>query len=314
MRESTRRNVEAARASSTRALYAAAWTAFVAWQARNEPEMELGVPAGAAQVADYLSELGERAQPATVRVHAAAIAARHRDAGLPSPTDTALVRDALAGHTNRRGLDQVQARALDAAAYLAITEVACTPRRTRGGRMETDREANRRGITDMAVIGLMRDAMLRRSEAAALTWRDLQVEPDGSGSVRIRRSKTDQAGAGATRYVSPEIVEVLEVLRTVREDGPDASITGLSPSQICRRIAAATAAAGLGPGYSGHSPRVGMAVDLARGGISMPMILNAGRWSSERTAMRYVEAVTANRGAVAAWYAQQEDDDDGTQH
>ena len=272
------------------------------------------LPSDAEAVADYLSELGERASPSTVRVHAAAIAAKHRDAGLASPTDTTLVRTAIAGNERRRGVAQDQAAPLDADAFCTITEVACKPRRTRGGRMETPREANRRGVTDMATIGLMRDAMLRRSEAAALTWRDFSLEPDGSGTVRIARSKTDQRSEGAVRYVSPEIVEVLEVLRTVRHDTDDSPIVGLSPSQICRRIAAAAQAAGLGPGYSGHSPRVGMAVDLARAGLSMPMILEAGRWASERTAMRYVQAVTANRGAVAAWYAQQEDDDDATQH
>lgn len=310
MRDATMLNLEAARATSTRALYAAAWTAFEAFFREYFAQPLVKLPASPDAVADYLSELGERCAPSTVRVHAAAIAAKHRDAGVASPTEDGLVRRALEGHARRRGLAQDQAAPLDADAYLAITEVACAPRRTRGGRMETDREANRRGVTDMAMIGLMRDAMLRRSETAALTWHDFHLERDASATVRIRRSKTDQAGEGAVRYVSPEVVEVLETLRIVREDRPDSPIVGLSPSQICRRIAAAAAAAGLGPGFSGHSPRIGMAVDLARAGISMPMILEAGRWSSERTAMRYVQAVTASRGAVATWYAQQPDDDE----
>ena len=249
MRDATHRNLEAARASSTRALYAAAWTAFVAWIGDRAV-----LPSDAEAVADYLSELGERASPSTVRVHAAAIAAKHRDAGLASPTDTTLVRTAIAGNERRRGVAQDQAAPLDADAFLAITEVACEPRRTRGGRMETPREANRRGVTDMATIGLMRDAMLRRSEAAALTWRDFALEPDGSGTVRIRRSKTDQRSEGTARYVSPEIVEVLEVLRTVRtvrNDTDDSSIVGLSPSQICRAHRRRGPSGGAGPGVLG---------------------------------------------------------------
>ena len=41
------------------------------------------------------------------------------------------------------------------------------------------------------------DAVLRRSEAAALTWADIERAADGSGRVTVYRSKTDQAGQGA---------------------------------------------------------------------------------------------------------------------
>ena len=44
---------------------------------------------------------------------------------------------------------------------------------------------------DVAIITTMRDGLLRVSEAAALTWGDIQPQPDGSGLMRIRRSKTD---------------------------------------------------------------------------------------------------------------------------
>ena len=42
-----------------------------------------------------------------------------------------------------------------------------------------------------AFASVMRDAMLRRSEAAALEWADVELRPDGSGRLTIRRSKTD---------------------------------------------------------------------------------------------------------------------------
>ena len=40
---------------------------------------------------------------------------------------------------------------------------------------------------------------------------------------------------------------------------PGASVFSLSASQISRRVKAATNMAGLGEGFSAHSPRVGMA-------------------------------------------------------
>ena len=60
--------------------------------------------------------------------------------------------------------------------------------------------------------------------------------------------------------------------------------------------------AGLGDGYSGHSARVGMAVDLARGGVELPALMAAGRWSAPTMPARYTSAETAGRGAVARWY------------
>ena len=40
----------------------------------------------------------------------------------------------------------------------------------------------------------MFDGMLRRSEAAVLTWADVVREADGSGRLTVRRSKTDPEG------------------------------------------------------------------------------------------------------------------------
>jgi len=40
---------------------------------------------------------------------------------------------------------------------------------------------------------------------------------------------------------------------------------------------------------SGHSMRVGAAQDLLNSGVSMPIIMQRGRWSKTDTVMRYVE-------------------------
>ena len=59
-----------------------------------------------------------------------------------------------------------------------------------------------RGNLDIALISLMRDAMLRVSEAAVLTWSDIVSEADGTGRLLIRRSKTDAEGEGAVGFLS----------------------------------------------------------------------------------------------------------------
>ena len=117
----------------------------------------------------------------------------------------------------------------------------------------------------MAVIRLMRDAMLRVSEAAGLTWQDLRTEADGTGRLLIRRSKTDPAGAGTVMFVSAETMATLGVIQNGA--GETARIFGLRPNQLSRRIKQGPAqAAGLGGGFSGHSPRVGMARGPGAGG------------------------------------------------
>ena len=63
-----------------------------------------------------------------------------------------------------------QADALTSEALARIRETARLPRRGCGGRMETPAAALARAAVDLAIIGVMADGGLRRSEAAALTW------------------------------------------------------------------------------------------------------------------------------------------------
>ena len=80
------------------------------------------------------------------------------------------------------------------------------------------------------------------------------------------------------------------------------SVFGLRPNQLSRRIKQAAEAAGLGDGFSGHSPRVGMARDLARAGIELPRLMNAGRWRSPTMPAHYTRNETAGKGAVAQFH------------
>ena len=49
----------------------------------------------------------------------------------------------------------------------------------------------------MALVAALSDGGLRRSEAAALTWGDVQRWEDGSGRFTVLRSKTDVEAQGA---------------------------------------------------------------------------------------------------------------------
>ncbi len=121
---------------------------------------------------------------------------------------------------------------------------------------------------DIALISVMRDALLRRSEAAEVRWERIAPQPDGSGRLTIPWSKTDQQGEGVVLYLGSPTMKALGRIRPrqrqmLERDKDEKGLFGLKAAAISERIAAAALAAGLGEGYSGHSCRVGMAVDLA---------------------------------------------------
>ncbi len=279
--------------------YRVQWRNFTVW-ALGKGIREL--PADPAQVAAYLAErIEERGhKPATLRAAASAIAFVHRAAGHDDPCSNLEVKRTLRSATRKAGRRQKQAKALTAEAMSAIQSTACRPRRGRGGRVESRETARCRGNLDIALISLMRDAMLRVSEAAVLTWRDIVAEADGTGRLLIRRSKTDAEGEGSVAFLSVPTMSALGSLCGSRVDSD--SVFGLRPNQIARRIKQAADAAGLGDGFSGHSPRVGMARDLARAGIELPSLMNAGRWRSPTMPAHYTRNETAGRGAVAQFH------------
>ena len=89
---------------------------------------------------------------------------------------------------------------LDLDCYLATRKTAHRPSWGRGGRMERTPNARRRGALDVAMIGLMSDARLRVSEAAELTWDDVERVRGGSGRVRVvPAEETSYREVSATR-------------------------------------------------------------------------------------------------------------------
>ncbi len=291
-----RRALAASLSENTRRAYLGHWAAFGAWCGENG---YAPAPAAAETVAAHLAVLAETAAAATLKVRRAAIGAAHRAAGLADPAGSELVKRALAGLVRERAAPQRQARALDLAALAAIRATACAPRTGRqSGRTESGERARGRGLADSALCSVLFYAGLRRSEAAALKWGDVEASADGSGLLWVRRSKTDPEAGGDVRYLPREALRALGAIRP--EEAGD-RVFGLGARQVGRRVAAAARAAGLGEGFSGHSGRVGLAAELSRAGASTHEIAAAGGWQSAGMVIRYTRRETARRGAVAKY-------------
>jgi len=172
---------------------------------------------------------------------------------------------------------------------------------------------NLRDIRDRALVAVAYDSMCRREELVLLRVEDVAETADGSGSVLIRRSKTDTTGEGATAYLSPLTMRLLKEWTTQAgiKEGPlflrvhgsasvGEALTAQSVMAVLRKV-------GRWIGLereeweriSGHSARVGAAQDLLALNIDLSSVMQAGRWKDTRMPMRYGERVLAGRGAMA---------------
>ena len=291
-------------APNTTKSYLAGWNDFTGWCVENRCP---GLPAAPADVGRYLEDLVETRGMtlSTARNRLAAVAAAHRLGKHPDPVKDPLVKATLKRLAREYGKPRKQAKGLTAEALAAVKATSQIQRVHNGKRRrrETETQAARRAAVDLALLQVMRDGLLRISEAAALTWGNVELQEDGSGRLHVARSKTDQSSEGAVLFLGPAAVQTLVAIRpeeAVIDAG--ARVFNLSADRIRRRIKAAARMAGLGEGFSGHSPRVGMAQDLSAAGAELPELMTAGRWDSPTMPAKYTEGQAAGRGAVDRYY------------
>jgi integrase len=257
------------------------------------------LPAAAKTVRDFVLECaGLRKKPATIRRYVATIGRAHRAAGVSDPTATETVKLALKEMGRSAPARQRQARGLTWAEIEVFLSVE--PR-------------NLRDIRDRALVVVAYDTMCRREELVSLQIEDIAEAGDGSGSVLIRRSKTDTTGEGATAYLSPLTMRLIS--EWIKESGLKAGpifVRVLGPSSVgsvltAQNVSAVLRKVGQWIGLpkeeyrriSGHSARVGAAQDLLALNISLGSVMQAGRWKDTRMPIRYAERVLATRGGMA---------------
>lgn len=276
-------------APSTIAKYTAHARAWTQWATEHGVQ---AFPASAADVVRYLEGSGRSIS--WRRIVVAMLSVAHEAAGAKNPARSFAVKASLR-RFSRCAPHQRQARPLHESDWqAAISSLdASTPQ----------------GARDLAILGVMRGCLLRQSEVCALDVDDIE-----EGDVLIvRRSKTDQQGRGAALFVPPQAAQALKawlaclpelsgaVFREVHRSGSIMGrLTTRSISLILRRICRK---AGISEdGISGHSPRVGMAQDLAAADIGLVEIQRAGRWKSPSMPGYYTRAAAARKGAVAKFY------------
>ena len=277
------------------------WAKFKVWCTKKDI---VPLEAGPSAVCGYLSFKAERLEASTVR--------SMRDALLwwfsnsrpdDNPVDTIAVKRVMKGIQNKRGRPSDQMTPIRHKDYELIMGVAYE---RRGG--ESRDGALLRGAVDVAIIGLLRDGMLRCGEGAKARWEHLERQSDGGGALLIPRSKNDQQGEGAVVRVSPERMDALDYMQDIRrvlqsERSKRPEIFTLSSTNLYIHVREACEWAGLVGRYGSHSCRIGMAQDLASAGFTVLQVMAAGRWKNPGMPALYIRNIDLMDGAVAQYYA-----------
>lgn len=304
----------AAKSAATLKAVRADWQRFLEW---CEGQRVWALPVAPEDLQRFLNDqvvLGKKRS--TLDRYVNTVRLVHKGAGLPDPT-----------HTNDWALDWQ-------AIVVRLTERnANAPQQAEPLRTEHVRQIlatlgpTPLDLRDAALISLASDTLCRESELAVLTVDTL--ERAGAGwSVDLRRSKTEQAGLGTARYCSPDTKALIDAWcacagidrgylfipvgkGSAFTAPPAEKRTPLGAVQVARILRRRAQRAGVPGGalLSGHSSRVGSAIEMLEAGLSVAEVQFAGGWKSPRMVLHYGKQAQAGRNAMAQLRAAQSESD-----
>ena len=156
------------------------------------------------------------------------------------------------------------------------------------------------GIRNQVLLSLGYETMRRRSELCAFKFEDICQAPNGKPAIRLNFSKTDQFGTGKILPISQELLDLLKnwrsmisdkgyILRSISRHGYIGS--NLHPASISTLLKALQKDLKMDSDeqpLSGHSFRVGAALDLLEQGEPLEKIMLKGGWQTDSSAMKYL--------------------------
>jgi site-specific recombinase XerD len=279
--------IRASKAENTLRGYQTDWRAFCAW---CEVQQVCPMPATPETVAAFIAECASRLKVGSVQRRLNAIAEAHKAVGLDSPTHNAMVTNTMKGIRRTKGTAPAQKAATLIDDIRAMVDA-------------TDAELI--GLRDRALVLLGFAGAFRRSELVGLSVDDCAFGKDGL-TVTLRRSKTDQAGAGRKIGIpygsNPETCPVRNLQSWIEQAGISGgplfrSINrhgqvqpgGLAGIDVARVVKKLADRAGLDAAkYAGHSLRAGHATSAAIAGASERSIMNQTGHRSVQMVRRYI--------------------------
>jgi site-specific recombinase XerD len=315
--EGAREYARKSRSENTKGSYKSDWEDFKLWCAARGAAF---LPAAPSTVASYVADRAANAYdgpgprgtirryppctPATLGRRLVSISQAHKIARLPVPIDEA-VRSVLKGIRRDKGTAQ------DAKAPVLVAQLQSM--------VQTSRcSAGPVGKRNRALLLLGFAGGFRRSELVALDVADLDFHSDPAGLVvTIRRSKTDQEGAGrqvgipyghgntcpvkALRiWLDAAVITEGPVFRPVNRHD-QVGRGRLTAQSVALVVKSGAAAVDLDPSrFAGHSLRSGLATSAAAAGVSERSIMNQTGHTSEKMVRRYIRAGSLFQDNAAA--------------
>ncbi|MDA9950869.1 tyrosine-type recombinase/integrase [Luminiphilus sp.] len=247
------------------------------------------IPATADNLAMYVDDLSHTCKSATIRRRVNSLGTIFTLSKNPDPSKDPEVVLALKRMHRSIGRHQKQATPLT---------------RDQLERLLSNCSNDLRGLRNRVLLQLGYETMRRRSELCAFRFEDLEVRNNVKPILHLRKSKADQESIGRPIPISHELANLIEtwrekigvnsgfILRAVNKHG--AASSKLSPGSIplilnCLRRT--TTDSSEGTVLSGHSFRVGAALDLLHKGETLERIMIKGGWKSHDSAVRYLQQI-----------------------
>ena len=277
--------------------YAAAWWLFRDWLKSRDILLEEVVDV---HVRVYLETCASRMSVSSLQRELSGIDYGFSQHGfVVNPARSYLVSDYIYDLALERKESPAQVAPIREAEFQVILDRGFSP-----GRGSRSLKTELYWVTVVALVRVMYDGLLRGGEAGQAKWKHRSRMANGTGSLLIPHSKTDQVGLGAYTYVSATAMEYLDRLQDVRrllgiQERDSDPIFGGDTHQMGQWIVDLCADAGLVGRYATHSMRIGAAQDLAMAGFGLSMIMQAGRWESPAQVKYYIREITVAEGAMA---------------
>lgn len=291
--------LRSAKAPATLRAYRTDWRDFTAWCAARSLD---ALPAEPRTVALYLTDLAGVKACATLQRRITSISQAHQAAGHEPPTRSMIVRETWRGIRRTFGTaseGKAPARTVEMRAMVATLDDTLA------------------GTRDRALLLVGFAGALRRSELVALDVADVVENGDGL-VVTVRRSKTDQEGAGeqlglpygsdpatcpvrALRaWLGASGIESGPIFRPITRHGAMGE-RRLSDRAVAEVVKRAASAAGLDARrYAGHSLRAGLITAAAEAGVLERDIMRHSRHKSVPVMRRYIRGATLFQSNAAA--------------
>jgi site-specific recombinase XerD len=157
-----------------------------------------------------------------------------------------------------------------------------------------------RGLRNQVLLRLGYETMRRRSELCAFRFQDVRQAPNGKPAIKLNFSKTDQFGTGKMLPISQELFDLLQkwrsmisddgyILRSINRHGNSGNnLHPASVNTVLKGLQKDLRTNTNEQPLSGHSFRVGAALDLLEQGEPLEKIMIRGGWQTDSTAMKYL--------------------------